>query len=221
MESRERTGERPVAMQEEELLARIRAGEAPLFEQLMRRYNQTVYRAVRSVLLDRDAIDDAMQQTWLEAWRHLDQFAAASRFSTWLVRIAVNQAYAYRRRRTLSLVEDGEEERMPDLDADPESRAGGRELLHLLEAELDRLPELYRVVVILREVEGLSTSEAAAALGVGEEAVRTRLHRARRLLRRTLWDRIGGRLGETLPFGAEHCDRLVATVLRRIAEGHV
>jgi RNA polymerase sigma-70 factor (ECF subfamily) len=208
-----------------EIVARVRAGETALFEILMRRHNQRVYRVARAVLKDETEAEDAMQQAYINAFRHLDQFAERAQFSTWLTRIAVHEALARRRQRKVQAAiapADGAAhgELMDTLAArepDPERQAYTAELGHLLESAVDALPETYRIVFMLREIEGLSTSETAEGLALGEEAVKTRLHRARAMLRRTIAERLGAAGAQAFQFHASRCDRVVAAVFAQIA----
>jgi RNA polymerase sigma-70 factor (ECF subfamily) len=208
-------------LSDEALVARIRAGEAALFEVLMRRHNRRVYRAVRGVLRDEAEAEDAMQQAYVSAFTHLSDFAGGARFSTWLVRIALNEALGRLRRsarviRLDDLAGTGEsEENMAGPSAratSPEHDAALHELAAYLERALDELPETYRTVFMLREVEGLSSAEAAEVLGVSEEVVRTRLHRARTRIRDLLDARLGEATAEAFQFGDRRCDRVVAGV---------
>ncbi len=203
-----------------EVVRRVLAGETALFELLMRRHDQRVYRAVRSILHDEAEAEDAMQQTWLLAWTGLSGFAGASAFSTWLVRIAVNEALGRARRRArgaaaISLA-GAAEGAMGVPDDSPEERATGAESRRILERSIDRLPQPYRTVFVLREVEQLSTAETADALGLSEDAVKVRLHRARLALRDTLAEEIGVAAPQTFTFLAPRCNRLVAAVMQRI-----
>ncbi len=195
------------------------AGEAALFEVLMRRYNQRVYRAVRSVLRDDGECEDAMQQAWLEAYAHLGQFQGAAAFSTWLTRIALNEALARARRRSRpglvpALAQGGDLEGWAP--RDPEGQAADRELGRMLEEAIDELPEGYHRVFVLREVEGMPTAEAALVLGVSEAVVKVRLHRARLALRDLLYARAGPAAPGVFTFLGIRCDRMVASVLGRI-----
>jgi len=209
---------------DEEIVRRVLAGETALFEVLMRRNNQRLYRAVRSVVKVEVEVEDVMQQTYLAAYRALAGFEHAARLSTWLIRIGLNQALAARRRasRLSPLREDPEPnegepvEQRPSLNPSPEEAAGARELGRLLERVLDGLPQAYRTVVILREVEGMSTQETAEVLGVSEDVVKTRLHRARNLVREGLYASAGRAAGEPFPFHAPRCDRVVFAVLEEL-----
>lgn len=206
---------RTAPLEDGEVVRRVRAGETALFEVLMRRHDRRVYRTVRSILRDEGEAEDAMQQAWLQAYLHLGEFEGTAAFSTWLVRIAANEALQRLRRRTrLAPVADGEgEETMDGRSEDPEERAAAREAVRLLERAVDRLPDHYRTVFVLRDVEGLSTTETAAALDIGEEAAKVRLHRARAMLRSALADVVGRAAGEAFQFLAPRCNRMVDAVM--------
>jgi len=206
---------------DDEIVARIRAGETALFEELMRRYNQRVYRVARAIIKDEAEAEDIMQQAYVNAFTHLHQFENRATFSTWLTRIAIYEALGRRRRSraSTSLSEDEDGEAIPLMDTarpDPERQAYASELKTLLEDSVDALPEHYRAVFMLREVEGLSTAETAEGLDLGEEAVKTRLHRARAMLRRELYARAGGNTAEAFTFHLSRCDRVVAGVFARL-----
>ena len=207
-------------LSDEEVVRRVVEGDAALFEILMRRHNQRIYRAVRAILRDDDEVEDVMQQAYLNAFQHLGQFAGDSQFATWLTRIAVNEALARRRKRarfigegeddvTISLVEST----VPD----PERQAAGAQLRELMEREIAALPDSFRAVVMMREVEEMSTAETAACLGISEDLVKTRLHRGRTMLRDNLYRRAGVTLDSVFTFGNARCDRVVAGVMERIA----
>ena len=216
----------PGALSDEQVVRRVRAGETELFEVVMRRYNQRLYRAVRSILRDEAESEDVLQQTYVSAYTHLDRFEGRSSLSTWLVRIARNAALdrVRRRGRLVAVPEPTREDAAAPVaglaggpSADPESQASARELARLLTAALDALPETSRSVFVLREIEGLSTAETADCLEIQEGAVKTRLHRARSLLRDRLLDLAGESAAQVFGFGNERCDRLVAAVLARLA----
>jgi len=203
-------------LRDEEVVRRVRAGEVALFELLMRRYNQRVYRALRSLIRDEREAEDAVQQAWFAAYAHLDQFAGASAFSTWLTRIALNEGLArVRQRSRLDIVAEVSEEGIADMRTagDPEKRAADREVARLLEEAVDGLPEMYRTVFVLRELEGLSTSEAASCLDTSEDVVKVRLHRARLALRDALFERAGAGVAGAFSFLGARCDRMVTSVL--------
>ena len=213
---------------DEEIVRRVRAGEPALFEVLMRRHNRRLYRAARAVVKDEDEVEDVMQQAYVNAFTHLHQFEERSQFSTWLTRITLNEAFRRRRkiRQTGAMSpvpSDGEDrpgaimESITSPQPDPERQAYAQELRRVLEAAVDELPETYRTVFMLRDIEGLSTSEAGDGLGLGEEAVKTRLHRARAMIRRSVTSRIGMVTTGAFEFQAPRCDRVVAAVFARIA----
>jgi len=208
---------------DEALVPRILAGETALFELIMRRHNQRLYRAARAILNDDAEAEDVMQETYVRAFVHLAQFRGDALLSTWLTRIAAHEAFArVRQRRRLAALppDDNDVETLPMADrpkpADPEREANNAELRGLLERAIDELPETYRTVFVLREVEGLSTATTAECLGVSEEVVKTRLSRARARLRDGLYERAGAAAGSAFTFGAERCDRVVAAVLSRL-----
>jgi RNA polymerase sigma-70 factor (ECF subfamily) len=216
------------ALPDTEVVRRVCAGETALFEILMRRHNQRVYRAVRAVVKDEAEVEDVMQQAYINAFTHLHQFEDRSQFSTWLIRIALHEAFArLRKQRRSELMTETQPN--PDEDhgelmetiaspqADPERQAYAEELNRLLEAAVDTLPETYRTVFMLRDIEGLSTSETGEGLGLGEEAVKTRLHRARAMIRRAVTARIGAVAAGTFQFQAPRCDRVVTAVFARIS----
>lgn len=207
------------AHSDEELVRKIVDGESALFEVVVRRHNQRIYRAVRGILHTEDEIEDVMQQAYLNAWEHLHQFAGNSRFSTWLTRIAVNEALARLRKRG-RFINDDDEVIMTlaaDESADPEHTASAAEMRDVLQHEIDTLPRPFRSVLMLRDVEGMSTAEAAEALGISEDLVKTRLHRAHAKLRDNLYRRAGMSLEALFTFGNARCDRVTAAVMSEIA----
>jgi RNA polymerase sigma-70 factor, ECF subfamily len=218
IESRPAAGGRDVqgatTLSDEELVERVCGGDVQLFELLMRRYNQRVYRTARAVLRDDGEAEEAMQETWVSAYTSLAAFAGRARFATWLTRIALNHAIERdrRRRRTFALAD------VPnDSSCSAEQQTLHDELRHALECAVSELPEVYRTTFMLRAVEGLSTAETAACQDIPEETVRTRLHRARELLRHDIEARFGTRLQDCFTFGAARCDRIVAVVLAHAA----
>lgn len=214
--------ERDPAPADELLVERARGGDRAAFELLMRRHNQRVYRMVRTVLRDGPDVEDAMQQAYVQAFTHLDQFQGHARWSTWLCRIAFNEALARVRQsgRFVSIDSDAASEGTMDPTSkatDPERETAGREIARIVEHAVDELPDIYRAVLVMRQVEGLDTAETASVLGVAEEVVKTRLHRGRALLREALERRLDEHLDGAYAFGAQRCDRVVAAVLARIA----
>jgi RNA polymerase sigma-70 factor (ECF subfamily) len=211
---------RAEAPSDEDLVRRIRAGDTNGFELLMRRYNQRLYRVARGIVRDHAEAEDVMQQAYLNAYTHLHQYESRGSFAGWLTRIAVHEAFAGHRRRAAAAVTEpivgaGPCDHIASPSPDPEQAALSSELRRDLEASIDSLADAYRPVFVLREVEGLTTAETAEALGLSEDVVKTRLHRARAMLRQAL-AREGQRPGDTFQFGLERCDRLVAAVLARL-----
>jgi RNA polymerase sigma-70 factor (ECF subfamily) len=217
------------ALPDAEVVSRVCAGERALFEILMRRHHQRVYRVVRTVVKEEADVEDVMQQAYINAFTHLHQFEERSQFSTWLIRIALHEAFGRRKKlrlfesrdRLQSNVDDDRGEVMDTLtspEPDPERQAYARELHRVLELAVDDLPDTYRTVFMLRDIEGLSTSETGEGLGLGEEAVKTRLHRARAMIRRSVTARIGEVAAGAFQFHAPRCDRVVAAVLAIVSK---
>lgn len=207
-------------LSDEDVVGRVRDGDGALFEILIRRYNQRIYRTVRAVLGADQEVEDVMQQAYLNAFEHLRQFEGRAQFSTWLTRIAVNEALARRGKRASR--SGREEDTMLELIAsnapDPERQAATAELHDVMQREVAALPDQFRIVVMLRDVEGLSTAEAAACLEISEDLVKTRLHRARAILRENLYQRAGVTLASLFVFGNERCDRVVANVMASLGQ---
>ena len=207
---------------DEDVVRRVRQGETALFEVLMRRYNQRIYRVVRAILKDDAETEDVMQQAYLNAYRHLDQFAERAKFSTWLTKIAVYEALHRARKESPASLDEAASEGTTIMDtlrsnaADPEQALLAKETAGLLEAAVTALPETFRRVFMLRDVEGLSTLETAECLGLNEDTVKTRLHRARRQMRRHLSSQMGSGAQGAFVLHARRCDRVVANVLAAI-----
>jgi RNA polymerase sigma-70 factor, ECF subfamily len=203
---------------DDDAVARVLAGETSAFELLMRRHNRLVFRVVRSIVKADADVEDVMQQAYVSAYTHLAQFDGRARFSTWLVRIAVHEALARVRRakRTASLEDLEVEEEPMATTRNPEDGASDIELRGLLEEAIDALPVAFRTVFVMRAVEEMSSSEAAEALGIPEETVRTRLFRARDLLRDQLAQKLEKVAPEVYAFHLSRCDRVVAAVLAQI-----
>src|SRR5687768_14268386 len=181
---------------DEQVVGRVLTGQTALFEILMRRYNERMYRVTRAIVRDDSEAEDVMQQAYVNAYANLRQFAGKARFSTWLTRIAVNESLARARRRGQYEPYDDDLSNVEPFMAEqshhnPERQAFSGELRTLLEWAIDRLPDGAREVFVLREVEGLSTAEVAEALGVSEDVVKTRLSRGKAALRHALMDRTG------------------------------
>ena len=205
-----------------EVIARVLGGETALYEIIMRRYNERLYRVARAILRDDGEAEDVMQDAYVRAYKSLAQFEGRSAFSTWLTRIAVNEALQRRKQRMKMEpidFQNGAEDHIMELAAlgdSPEQNYGRQEITGILEQAIAVLPEQYRVVYMLREVEEMSTEETAEALTISEENVRIRLHRARGLLKKYLVEKAGLAARHAYPFHLSRCDRVVANVFARI-----
>jgi len=208
-------------LSDEEVVRRIIGGERALFEILMRRYNQRLFRVTRSIVANDLEAEDIIQDAYVRAYEHLNQFEGRARFSTWLTKIAIYEAYARVRRvdhqkvDSISMLE-GMGMDMKANGRDPEEQIYNAELKTVLEKAFDALPDDYRSVFMLREIEGLSTAETAECLELSEENVKTRLHRARALLQRELYSLVGANANMAFQFLGPRCDRIVARVLEQI-----
>jgi RNA polymerase sigma-70 factor (ECF subfamily) len=207
----------PEEISDEAVIARVRAGETDLFEVIMRRYNQRLYRVTRSIVRNDAEAEDIVQDAYVRAYTHLAQYAGKAKFSTWLTRIAVNEGLRRLRNRGRSDDMERMASTTPLAAEGPEKQVSDREFRQIMESAIERLPSAYRLVVMLRDVEDLSTAEAADCLGIPVATVKTRLHRGRALLRETLGSTLGVTRRELFAFGFSRCDRLVRLVLQRIA----
>lgn len=209
-------------MPDQEVVSRIIKGEKEWFEVLMRRYNQSLYRAVRSYLRDEADVEDVMQDAYIKAYQNLEQFRGDSSFSTWLIRVGVNEALQLIRKRKRQPLAPGEttewNDRIYELSPlnimDPEKKAIQAETRLMIETAIDQLPEKYRVVYILKEVEGMKNPAIALALNISESNVKVRSHRGRNLLKEQLLKM--SLSAELFEFGNNRCDRLVTRVMSRI-----
>lgn len=202
-----------------EVVRRVVAGERELFELLLRRYNQRLFRLARGLVADDAEAEDLLQDGWVRAYEHLAEWRGEAALTTWLARIVTHEAFARRRRaRRFAAFDPGAEENLsaPAAEA-PESAAIGSELRGVLEGAVAALAPLYRSVFLLREIEGLSTAETADALEITREAVKVRLHRGKALLRSHLHRRFGAAARTLFSFDGARCDRVVAAVALRIA----
>jgi RNA polymerase sigma-70 factor (ECF subfamily) len=217
-----------------ELAGRIRRGDPDAFRILMQQYNQRLFRMARSVLRDLAEAEDAVQEAYVLAFTHIGQFREASSLATWLGRIVLNEALRRVRQRDqqskvmIELEEDSADGRMLGAEvilfpgaqqppATPEENAARAETRRLLERAIDALPEPFRIVFMLREVEQMSVEETASSLGISPDTVKTRLHRARRLLGHSLRQQLAPDLSGVFPFAGERCARIVARVLDRLS----
>jgi RNA polymerase sigma-70 factor (ECF subfamily) len=207
-------------LSDEEVVDRVRAGETYLFELITRRYNQRLFRVTQSILRNDEEAQDVMQDAYVRAYIHLDQFAGKAKFSTWLIKIAVYESLVRAKRaKRFVLLKEGDHQRklhgQTNEQGNPENILCRNRIGQLLEKAICALPAKYRAVFVLRNVEGLSTQETSVCLGISEEAVKTRLHRARFLLRNKLGK--GIHLKDLFPFAGNRCATMTLAVMRRIA----
>lgn len=212
---------------EAELVSCAANGDEAAFEVIMRRHNRMLFRTARSILKKDGEAEDALQESYLRAWRALSRFRSDSRLSTWLVRIVANEALGRLRRTGAQIIpldtamgsyDSGVRSSLTeDSNQQPEELAMRAEMRKLLEAHIDRLPDLYRTVFVLRAVEEMSVDEVSQALKIPEPTVRTRFFRARSLLRESLASDIDITLSDAFSFDGERCDRIVAGVLAKLS----
>ena len=185
------------ALTDEEVVERVIAGETSLFEILMRRYNQRLFRVTRSILGNDGEAEDVTQDAYVRAYMHLDQFNGRAKFSTWLTKIAVHEALArLRNRQRLVEIDAASGSTEDGMNLESKTPSPEQEMLTdtmriILEAAVDRLPKTYRSVFRLRDVEGMNTAETAESLGISEDTVKVRLHRARALMRKHIYAQSG------------------------------
>jgi RNA polymerase sigma-70 factor, ECF subfamily len=208
-----------------EVLERARQGDASVFEVLVRRHDKHLYRIARSVLRDDQEAEDVVQETYIRAFVGLRGFRGAASLRTWLTRIVLNEAIR-RRRRQRSMVDltalHAAQDRsarpihtasLTARDRDPERATAQNQVREMLEIAIDDLPEAFRTVFVLRDVEEVSTEETANLLGIRRETVKTRLHRARQMLRESLGAELASALKDVFPFDKPRCDALVRRLL--------
>jgi RNA polymerase sigma-70 factor (ECF subfamily) len=217
-----------IASSDRDLLVRLRNGDLAAFEPLMRRHNQMLFRAARSILKSDEEAEDAVQEAYLLAYRSLPSFRGHASLATWLTRIVINESlHRLRRDRTRTQVieigggpeHDAAFESAQDQSADgfPEQSAMRADAQRLLESRIDALPDAFRTVFVLRSLEEMSVPEIAECLGIPEATVRTRHFRARSLLRESLSRDIDVALEGAFRFAGERCDRIVRRSFERLA----
>jgi RNA polymerase sigma-70 factor (ECF subfamily) len=212
-----------LGLSDEEVVRKVIAGETALFEILMRRYNRRLFRVTRSIVTNDLEAEDIIQDAYVRAYQHLNQFEGRARFSTWLTKIAIYEAYARVRRIGYQKVDsiavlEGQGMDVVAKVRNPEQQIYDGELKMVLEKAFDALSDDYRSVFMLREIEGLSTAETAECLEISEENVKTRLHRARVVLQRELYSLFGANANVAFQFLGARCDRIVERVLERILQ---
>lgn len=216
-----------VAEDDAELVRRIGQDDQVAFEIVMRRHNRRLFRVARAILKDDAEAEDALQDAYLDAYRHIAGFRGGARLSTWLTRIVINQALMRLRKQKRERVvvpfrgrhlEDPDQAEADVADTRTESPPAATlraEIRRVLERRIDELPVAFRTVFVMREVEDLTVEETAACLSIPAATVRTRLFRARALLREALARDIDVATGELFGFAGERCDRIVANALAR------
>jgi RNA polymerase sigma-70 factor (ECF subfamily) len=214
------------ALSDAELVACVRGGEREAFRHVMTRCNQRLFRMARGVLNDDAEAEDAVQAAYVDAYAKLDTFRGEASVLTWLTRIVLNEAYGRLRQRhptvgveqvEVAQMESGRIVAFPARNDEPAAAAARDQVRRLLERAIEQLPEPFRLVFVMREIEECSIEETALALDLRPETVKTRLHRARRLLRTALHDTLASSLGDAFPFLGARCDRMTATVMQRLA----
>jgi RNA polymerase sigma-70 factor (ECF subfamily) len=215
----------PVPSDDAGLVKRTLAGDSAAFRQIMQRHNRRLYRIARSVLRNNSDAEDAVQEAYVSAFTHLATYRGEASLAAWLSRITMNEALGRLRARrptvdiaTLADTKEAEIIQFP-LSApndDPERTMAQRQILHLVEQATDNLPETYRLVFVARVIEGMSVEETADLLGIKQETVKTRLHRARQLVRDQLNKQIGPVLMDAFPFAGRRCERMSDAVMKRL-----
>jgi RNA polymerase sigma-70 factor (ECF subfamily) len=206
---------------EMQLVHRALARDGDAFRTIIKTHNQRLYRIARGVVRNDSEAEDIVQEAYVKAFAHLDAFRGDSSLATWLSRIVINEALGRlrKRRKTVALPENPQAEiiRFPlNPSDDPERTMSQRQILQLVEQATDSLPDVYQTVFVARVIEGLSIEETADLLGVRPQTVKTRLHRARALVRKALDDQIGPVLLDAFPFAGRRCERLTSAVMRRL-----
>lgn len=212
---------------EAELVTRALDGDEGAIRAIIRLHNRRLYRLARSVVRDNDEAEDVLQEAYLHAFAALPQFRGESRLATWLSRIVLNAALeSARKKRPESMADIPSPAAAHNVIAfpgslqgpiDPERAMAQREIREMIERAIDALPDGFRAVLMMRTVEGLSTEETSAALGLKAETVKTRLHRSRVLLRAALSEQIGSLFTDTFPFDGRRCERITERVIARLA----
>jgi RNA polymerase sigma-70 factor (ECF subfamily) len=215
------------ALGDAELVQLARQRDSGAFRVIMRRHNRRLYRVARAVTRDDSEAEDVVQEAYSQAFAKLGKFRGDSSLATWLTRIALNEALGrLRRRRPTVELSTLDAENQNDAhviqfplmtsNCDPERAVAQREIRRLMERAIDDLPETFRIVFVMREIEELSVEETAGFLGVPQATVKTRLHRARRLLRQALDEQLAPALADTFPFDGMRCTRMADRVLERL-----
>lgn len=211
----------PAASGDMQLVGRALARDGDAFRTIIKTHNQRLYRIARGVVRNDSEAEDIVQEAYVSAFAHLESFRGDASLATWLSRIVINEALGRlrKRRRMVAMPENPQAEiiRFPlNPSDDPERTMAQRQILELVERATDSLPDVYRIVFVARVIEGLSIEETAELLGVRPETIKTRLHRARALVRKALDDQIGPVLLDAFPFAGRRCERLTNAVMQRL-----
>jgi RNA polymerase sigma factor (sigma-70 family) len=202
------------------LVGLVQQRDGAAFLLIIKRHNQRLYRVARAVLDDDTEAEDVVQETYIHALTHLSEFRGDARLSTWLTRIALNEALGRLRRRRRSIDVQTIERMVAPFSphkVNPEEATALAEIRRLLELAVSGLPEPFRIVFVMRDVEEMSIEETALLLGLRPQTVSTRLYRARRLLREELRDKFATVFSDSFLFAGARCDRLTQSVLDRLA----
>jgi len=215
----------PVEAGDAELVRRARGRDEAAIRAIIKSNNRRLYRLARGILRNDGEAEDVVQETYVRAFTHLDSFRGDSSFATWLSRIAMNEALGRLRRQHPSVewtslapgVLEAQIIQFPlSASSDPEKTMAQREIQHVVEHAIDDLPEAFRIVFITRVIEGMNVEETAEILGLKPQTVKTRLHRARTMLRDNVEKKVGPVVMEAFPFAGKRCDRLTEAVLKRL-----
>ncbi len=216
---------------EQDLVARACRRDETAVREIMRQNNRRLFRLARSIMKDDGEAEDVVQESYVRAFTGLSGFRGEAGLSTWLTRIVLNEAYGRLRRRravvdweNVETVLAAEAQVIPfpssSSQLDPERTMAQHEIRQILERAIDALPEPFRIVLVARLVEEMSVEETASLLGLRPETVKTRLHRARLLLRGDLEQKIGPMLTDTFPFAGARCERIADAVIERLRQQH-
>lgn len=204
---------------DESVIEQIRNGCSSAFEIIMRRYNQRLYRIARSILKSNDAAEDAVQQAYISAYYKLDSYTHTGRFGAWLTRITINEALMLKRKSENNHAEISDSihnDKLSGTNTNPQTVYENKELATLIESAIEKLPDEFRYVFVLRAIQQLSTKETADCLDIHETTVKTRLHRARNIMQTTLNQHIEQTGMHVFEFAGQRCDRIVSKVLKEL-----